>query len=126
MKHKHLGLKAIKKWARQLLDGLRYLHNQADGPLVHGDLRCDKIYINGHTGGIKIGDLGLATLLERRYKEKAESGDYSLLVKQSKTEVSKVRAHFLIRNSALVHPAGIVPPLPRPMSTVSGCAFWSW
>mmetsp|Transcript_21805 Transcript_21805/g.60596 ORF Transcript_21805/g.60596 Transcript_21805/m.60596 type:complete len:413 (-) Transcript_21805:324-1562(-) len=84
-KHKHLGIKALKKWARQLLDGLHYLHTQADGPLVHGDLRCDKIYISGHTGGIKIGDLGLATLLERRYKEKAESGDYSILVQQSKT-----------------------------------------
>ena len=86
-KHKHMGIKALKKWARQLLDGLHYLHTQADGPLVHGDLRCDKIYINGHTGGIKIGDLGLATLLERRYKEKAESGDYSILVQQSKPQV---------------------------------------
>lgn len=65
-RHKHLELKAVKKWARQLLSGLDYLHAK-DPPIVHGDLRCDKVYINGHTGEIKIGDLGLATLLPRRF-----------------------------------------------------------
>jgi WNK lysine deficient protein kinase len=35
-------------------------------PVVHGDLRCDKIYVNGHSGEIKIGDLGLATLMPLR------------------------------------------------------------
>mmetsp|Transcript_48010 Transcript_48010/g.120256 ORF Transcript_48010/g.120256 Transcript_48010/m.120256 type:complete len:427 (-) Transcript_48010:164-1444(-) len=86
MKHKHLGMKAIRKWGKQLLAGLEYLHNQDDGPLIHGDLRCDKIYINGHTGDIKIGDLGLTTLLERRYREKAVSGEYSNLVQANKIQ----------------------------------------
>lgn len=69
----------------QLLEGLRYLHDQqqfigADGTtgtkesIVHGDLRCDKVYVNGHRGEIKIGDLGLATLLPRRYRCEATSG----------------------------------------------------
>ena len=65
-RHKHLELKAVKKWARQLLSGLEYLHGK-EPPIVHGDLRCDKIYINGHSGEIKIGDLGLATLLPRLF-----------------------------------------------------------
>jgi len=47
--------------------GLGYLHSKAP-PIIHGDLRCDKIYINGHSGEIKIGDLGLATLLPRRFE----------------------------------------------------------
>jgi WNK lysine deficient protein kinase len=65
-RHKHLELKAVRKWARQILSGLDYLHLKQP-PVIHGDLRCDKIYINGHSGEIKIGDLGLATLLPRRF-----------------------------------------------------------
>lgn len=54
--------------ARQILKGLEYLHAM-DPPIVHGDLRCDKIYVNGHSGEIKIGDLGLATLIPLRWEE---------------------------------------------------------
>lgn len=50
----------------QVLLGLNYLHTKSP-PIIHGDLRCDKIYINGHSGEIKIGDLGLATLLPMRF-----------------------------------------------------------
>lgn len=64
--HKQIELKAIKKWARQVLLGLNYLHSK-NPPIVHGDLRCDKIYINGHSGEIAIGDLGLKTLLPTRF-----------------------------------------------------------
>ena len=66
-RHKHLELKAVRKWARQILAGLEYLHLKQP-PIIHGDLRCDKIYVNGHSGEIKIGDLGLATLLPRRFE----------------------------------------------------------
>jgi len=65
-RHRHLGAKAVRKWARQILSGLAHLHTQVP-PIVHGDLRCDKIYINGHSGEIKIGDLGLATLAPARF-----------------------------------------------------------
>lgn len=116
-RHKNLDVKAVKKWGRQILQGLAYLHNRQP-PVVHGDLRCaalllgagggaggvlqggqgsvyrecrsscaaclrrshicllsplplvrrlDKIYINGHSGEIKIGDLGLAVLAPRRF-----------------------------------------------------------
>lgn len=66
--HKHLDLKAVKRMARQILKGLHYLHSMPE-PVVHGDLRCDKIYVNGHSGEIKIGDLGLATLIPLRWEE---------------------------------------------------------
>mmetsp|Transcript_6364 Transcript_6364/g.14117 ORF Transcript_6364/g.14117 Transcript_6364/m.14117 type:complete len:417 (-) Transcript_6364:790-2040(-) len=65
--HKHLDLKAVKRMARQILKGLQYLHSMQP-PITHGDLRCDKIYVNGHSGEIKIGDLGLATLMPYRWE----------------------------------------------------------
>lgn len=71
--HKHLDLKAVKRMARQILRGLEYLHNMQP-PITHGDLRCDKIYVNGHSGEIKIGDLGLATLLPYRWQLEQEQG----------------------------------------------------
>lgn len=64
--HKQIELTAVKKWARQVLLGLNYLHSKSP-PIIHGDLRCDKIYINGHSGEIAIGDLGLKTLLPTRF-----------------------------------------------------------
>lgn len=42
--------------------GLNYLHSH-NPPIIHRDLKCDNIFINGHQGEVKIGDLGLATLL---------------------------------------------------------------
>jgi hypothetical protein len=63
-----LTLQAVKRMARQILKGLEYLHAMSP-PVVHGDLRCDKIYVNGHSGEIKIGDLGLATLIPLRWEE---------------------------------------------------------
>lgn len=66
--HKHLDLKAVKRMAKQILKGLTYLHGMSPS-VTHGDLRCDKIYVNGHSGEIKIGDLGLATLLPYRWEE---------------------------------------------------------
>lgn len=63
-KHKSVDLKAIKNWARQILEGLAYLHSY-DPPIIHRDLKCDNIFINGNHGEVKIGDLGLATLMLR-------------------------------------------------------------
>lgn len=31
--------------------------------MIHRDLKCDNIFVNGHLGQVKIGDLGLATIL---------------------------------------------------------------
>lgn len=61
-KYQQVDIRAIKNWARQILRGLVYLHSH-DPPVIHRDLKCDNIFVNGHLGQVKIGDLGLATIL---------------------------------------------------------------
>ncbi|KAJ8650028.1 hypothetical protein MRB53_003051 [Persea americana] len=63
-KHKKVDLKAVKGWARQILSGLTYLHDH-NPPIIHRDLKCDNIFINGNHGEVKIGDLGLATVMQQ-------------------------------------------------------------
>ena len=50
----------MKKWCRQILKGLAYLHSR-NPPVIHRDLKCDNVFISSTTGCVKIGDLGLAT-----------------------------------------------------------------
>ncbi|XP_042375615.1 probable serine/threonine-protein kinase WNK5 isoform X1 [Zingiber officinale] len=59
-----VDIRAIKSWARQILHGLVYLHGH-DPPVIHRDIKCDNIFVNGHLGQVKIGDLGLAAVLRR-------------------------------------------------------------
>lgn len=47
------------RWCRQILDALYYLHSH-NPPIIHRDLKCDNIFINGSTGEIRIGDFGLS------------------------------------------------------------------
>ncbi|XP_077221916.1 putative serine/threonine-protein kinase WNK5 isoform X2 [Tasmannia lanceolata] len=61
-RYKRVDIRAIKNWARQILHGLVYLHGH-DPPVIHRDLKCDNIFVNGHLGQVKIGDLGLAAIL---------------------------------------------------------------
>ncbi|EFJ40151.1 hypothetical protein VOLCADRAFT_78105, partial [Volvox carteri f. nagariensis] len=60
-KHKHIDEQVLKRWAWQILQGLVYLHGH-NPPIIHRDLKCDNIFVNGTSGVIKIGDLGLVTL----------------------------------------------------------------
>lgn len=53
-------VQVVKRWAWQILQGLVYLHGR-NPPIIHRDLKCDNIFINGACGQIKIGDLGFAT-----------------------------------------------------------------
>lgn len=53
--------KIAKRWALQILNGLDYLHSQ-NPPVIHRDLKCDNIFINGTSGDLRIGDLGLSTV----------------------------------------------------------------
>lgn len=53
--------KIAKRWAKQILQGLEYLHSQ-DPPIIHRDLKCENVFINGTSGDLRIGDLGLSTV----------------------------------------------------------------
>lgn len=61
-KYPRVDIRSVKSWARQILLGLEHLHGQ-DPPVIHRDLKCDNIFVNGHLGQVKIGDLGLAAIL---------------------------------------------------------------
>ncbi|CAL5203478.1 unnamed protein product [Lathyrus oleraceus] len=63
-KHKNVDMKAIKNWARQILRGLCFLHSH-NPPVIHRDLKCDNIFVNGNNGQVKIGDLGLAIIMQQ-------------------------------------------------------------
>jgi serine/threonine protein kinase len=52
--------KVLKGWCKQILLGLDYLHTR-EPPIIHRDLKCENIFINGNNAQAKIGDLGLAT-----------------------------------------------------------------
>ena len=54
-----LRVRIMKRWCRQILSALNYLHNHTP-PIIHRDMKCDNIFINGSMGDIRIGDLGLA------------------------------------------------------------------
>ena len=62
-RHKNLDETVIQRWGMQILKGLMYLHGH-NPPIIHRDLKCDNIFINGTTGEVKIGDLGLATVMQ--------------------------------------------------------------
>nr|GMD40390.1 probable serine/threonine-protein kinase WNK9 [Ipomoea batatas] len=66
LKHKRVNIRAVKHWCRQILNGLLYLHSH-DPPVIHRDLKCDNIFVNGNQGEVKIGDLGLAAILRKSH-----------------------------------------------------------
>jgi serine/threonine protein kinase len=65
-KTRNIKLKILRNWCRQILKGLEYLHSR-DPPIIHRDVKSENIFINGNTGQIKIGDLGLAIVKHQRY-----------------------------------------------------------
>ncbi|URE26538.1 serine threonine-protein kinase [Musa troglodytarum] len=65
-RHRHVSLKALKKWSRQILKGLDYLHSR-EPCVIHRDLNCSNVFINGNVGQVKIGDFGLAALVGKNH-----------------------------------------------------------
>ncbi|VVA17444.1 PREDICTED: probable serine/threonine- [Prunus dulcis] len=66
-KHRHVSIRALKKWSRQVLEGLEYLHTH-EPCIIHRDLNCSNIFINGNTGQVKIGDLGFAAIVGKNHE----------------------------------------------------------
>ncbi|KAI3650174.1 hypothetical protein MP228_004912 [Amoeboaphelidium protococcarum] len=61
------NIKVVKRWCRQILKGLAYLHAH-NPPIIHRDIKCDNIFINGAHGEVKIGDMGTAKMkLGKKY-----------------------------------------------------------
>jgi WNK lysine deficient protein kinase len=61
------NMKIVKRWCRQILKGLAYLHGYSP-PIIHRDIKCDNIFINGAHGEIKIGDMGTAEMkVDKKY-----------------------------------------------------------
>lgn len=52
-KHKHVSMKALKKWSKQILKGLDYLHTN-EPCVIHRDLNCSNVFVNGNTGQVLI------------------------------------------------------------------------
>ncbi|KAM7501721.1 hypothetical protein LguiB_000625 [Lonicera macranthoides] len=65
-KYKRIDHGATKIWIRQILECLVFLHSH-DPPVIHRDLKCDNIFVNGHSGQVKIGDFGLAAILRNSH-----------------------------------------------------------
>lgn len=61
-----MSVKLIANWCRQILRGLAFLHSRTPA-VIHRDLKCDNFFINGQTGKVKIGDLGLAVLKRQSF-----------------------------------------------------------
>lgn len=57
-KHRQVSLKALKKWSKQILKGLHYLHSH-DPCVIHRDLNCSNLFVNGNVGQVYI----LSTLI---------------------------------------------------------------
>ena len=55
-----IRLRVVKKWGRQVLSALSYLHSRQP-PIVHRDIKCENILYNASDGTVKISDLGLST-----------------------------------------------------------------
>ncbi|KAJ0267040.1 serine/threonine-protein kinase WNK11 [Hirschfeldia incana] len=61
-KHRHVSMRALKKWSKQILKGLDHLHTRKPC-IIHRDLNCSNVFVNGNIGQVKIGDLGLAAVV---------------------------------------------------------------
>ncbi|KAK8705967.1 hypothetical protein V6N13_049551 [Hibiscus sabdariffa] len=53
-KHRQVSMKALKKWSKQILKGLNYLHSH-EPCIIHRDLNCSNVFVNGNTGQEKVG-----------------------------------------------------------------------
>lgn len=56
---KTVKVKVIKKWCQHILHGVKFLH---DNNIIHRDLKCSNLYVNGTDGNIVIGDFGIARI----------------------------------------------------------------
>lgn len=70
-----VDLVSVKNWGRQILEGLRFLHNQTP-KIIHRDIKCDNVFVDSGGKQVKLGDFGLAVyVMEGDFvKEKEAKG----------------------------------------------------
>ena len=54
-------LRVIKKWIKEILKGLNYLHSKE---IIHRDIKCENFFFDRINGTVKIGDLGESQFLK--------------------------------------------------------------
>lgn len=59
----YVKLKVIKNWCISILHALVFLHEFKPFPIIHRDIKCSNIFVNKNNSEIKIGDLGLSTMI---------------------------------------------------------------
>jgi len=64
MPRHRVKLKAIKRWCRQLLEGLNYLHSLEPLPIIHRDIKCSNVLYNARDGSVKLCDFGSSCIGE--------------------------------------------------------------
>ena len=65
IKKKKVNLRIIRNWSRQILSALDYLHTAFDKPIIHRDLKCDNMFINGNLG--EVGACLVCTFVSAQY-----------------------------------------------------------
>ncbi|XP_021847227.2 probable serine/threonine-protein kinase WNK10 [Spinacia oleracea] len=90
-KHTFQGNTIIKNWCRQILNGLVFLHTH-NPPIIHRDIKCENIFVNGKTGSVKLGDFSSAMILDDKLmippevSEKVDIYDFGLCIIQMFTK----------------------------------------
>ncbi|KAI7725685.1 hypothetical protein M8C21_018462 [Ambrosia artemisiifolia] len=103
-RHKRVNINAIKHWCRQILKGLVYLHSH-DPPVIHRDLKCDNIFINGNQGEVKIGDLGLAAILHKSHAARCVGNEctHPAQIYKKVTSGKKPNAFYKVKDPEVRH-----------------------
>lgn len=70
---KFIKIKVIKKWCKQILSGLDFLHKNN---IVHRDIKTSNIFINSNSGNLFIGDFGLSKISEDSFKTMLGTPEY--------------------------------------------------
>ncbi|MBA0752153.1 hypothetical protein Gogos_001016 [Gossypium gossypioides] len=89
-KHRQVSIKALKKWSKQILKGLDYLHTHYPC-IIHRDLNCSNVFVNGNTGQVKIGDLGMAAIVGKSHSAHSIPGTPEFMAPEFECEnVAKI------------------------------------
>ena len=91
-----------------MLDGLAFLHKSR---IIHRDLKCENIFINGNNAEIKIGDLGLSTMM----KDGEQQAQSVLGVPAPGPTADDACPLLLFHRRARAHPWLSTHPRPRPL-----------